>query len=191
MITENLATLKIHRLSKKQFEREESAGNIDETAIYMTPDDVVEDAAHPGCYYRMVGEEKEWINPPMVEGAEYRTTERYKGKPVYTKLVKLGNGPMEGAEVGFVPHTIHDDTSENHEDYNAWHVIRHHVTLEKVGEGDNFVSIPLPVKITTDGSAREVSVGVNSAYSMVTVYVASTTGDFSKYDVYAQFWYYH
>ena len=26
----------------------------------------------------------EWLNPPMVEGMEYRTTERFNGKPVYT-----------------------------------------------------------------------------------------------------------
>lgn len=32
----------------------------------------------------------EWVNPPMVEGVEYRTTERYNGKPVYTQLVSFG-----------------------------------------------------------------------------------------------------
>ena len=35
----------------------------------------------------------EWINPPMVVGIEYRTTERYLGKPVYTRLVNCGNFP--------------------------------------------------------------------------------------------------
>lgn len=29
----------------------------------------------------------EWVNPPMELGVEYRTTERYLGKPVYTKLL--------------------------------------------------------------------------------------------------------
>lgn len=32
----------------------------------------------------------EWENPPMVLGVEYRTTERYLGKPVYAKLVDCG-----------------------------------------------------------------------------------------------------
>lgn len=32
----------------------------------------------------------EYINPPMLLGVEYRTTERYMGKPVYTKLVDCG-----------------------------------------------------------------------------------------------------
>jgi hypothetical protein len=32
----------------------------------------------------------EWENPPMVVGVEYRTTERWNGQPVYTKLVNGG-----------------------------------------------------------------------------------------------------
>ena len=35
----------------------------------------------------------EWGNPPMQLGTEYRTTERYLGKPVYVKLVALGEAP--------------------------------------------------------------------------------------------------
>lgn len=34
----------------------------------------------------------EWVNPPMVVGTEYRTTERYLGKPVYVKLIDFGAG---------------------------------------------------------------------------------------------------
>ena len=32
----------------------------------------------------------EWVNPPMQLGTEYRTTERYLGKPVYVKAVDCG-----------------------------------------------------------------------------------------------------
>lgn len=35
----------------------------------------------------------EWINPPMTLGTEYRTTERYLGKPVYVKTINMGNLP--------------------------------------------------------------------------------------------------
>ena len=35
----------------------------------------------------------EWVNPPMQIGVEYRTTERYMGKPVYVKLVDFGALP--------------------------------------------------------------------------------------------------
>lgn len=38
----------------------------------------------------------EYINPPMEEGVEYRTAERYNGKEVYTQLVSFGTLPRSG-----------------------------------------------------------------------------------------------
>ena len=35
----------------------------------------------------------EWVNPPMTVGVEYRTTERYQGKAVYTQLFEFGALP--------------------------------------------------------------------------------------------------
>jgi hypothetical protein len=35
----------------------------------------------------------EWVNPPMIIGTEYRTTERWNGKPVHTKLIDFGALP--------------------------------------------------------------------------------------------------
>lgn len=35
----------------------------------------------------------EWVNPPMLTGVEYRTTERYWGKPVYTQVINCGSMP--------------------------------------------------------------------------------------------------
>lgn len=35
----------------------------------------------------------EYLNPPMALGVEYRTTERYLGKPVYVKTINMGNLP--------------------------------------------------------------------------------------------------
>ena len=35
----------------------------------------------------------EYLNPPMTLGVEYRTTERYLGKPVYVKVVDCGVAP--------------------------------------------------------------------------------------------------
>lgn len=43
----------------------------------------------------------EWINPPMDLGVEYRTTERYLGKPVYVKLVDCGTLPAQGTYKNF------------------------------------------------------------------------------------------
>lgn len=56
----------------------------------------IEHPSYPGCYRRKIEEDKyEWINPPMIIEEEYRTTERWDGKPVYKKLVKF-SGPAAG-----------------------------------------------------------------------------------------------
>ena len=74
-----------------------------------------ESTDYPGCYYRMVDGVVEWINPPMALGGidadgnpinEYRTTERYQGKPVYVKLVNFGALP--NASTAEVYHKIPD-----------------------------------------------------------------------------------
>jgi hypothetical protein len=41
MITQDLSTLNIHQLSQEQFDREKEAGNLDETAIYLTPEEEI------------------------------------------------------------------------------------------------------------------------------------------------------
>jgi hypothetical protein len=42
--------------------------------------------------------EWEYINPPMVAGTEYRTTERYQKNPVYVKLINFGTMPNTTAK---------------------------------------------------------------------------------------------
>lgn len=44
-------------------------------------------------YYSHEWHEWECVNPPMLAGVEYRTKERYFGKPVYTKVVNFGTLP--------------------------------------------------------------------------------------------------
>lgn len=44
----------------------------------------------------------EWVSPPMTLGVEFRTTERYLGKPVYVRLVNfgaLGNATTKSVDV--------------------------------------------------------------------------------------------
>jgi hypothetical protein len=42
LITENLSTLKIHRLTQDQYDRELASGNIDDSALYLTPDEEID-----------------------------------------------------------------------------------------------------------------------------------------------------
>ena len=64
----------------------------------------IESTDYPGCYYRMVDGVVEWFNPPMQVGDEYRTTERYLGKPVYTMAVDFGALPVDTYKI--VGHNI-------------------------------------------------------------------------------------
>lgn len=38
MITENVTTLKMHKLTQEQYNRELENGNLEENAIYLTPE---------------------------------------------------------------------------------------------------------------------------------------------------------
>ena len=42
MFTENIPILKIHKLTQEQYDRELATGNIDETALYLTPDEEID-----------------------------------------------------------------------------------------------------------------------------------------------------
>jgi hypothetical protein len=57
------------------------------------------------CFYSPRGgwQPWEWVNPPMLLGVEYRTTERYLGKPVYTKVIE---GSFSGAGTTTISHGI-------------------------------------------------------------------------------------
>lgn len=59
-----------------------------------------ESAEYPGCFYRIIDKEVEWVNPPMIIGVEYRTTERFNGKPVYAKFIVTNTLPSKGEWVG-------------------------------------------------------------------------------------------
>lgn len=69
MITENLSTLKIHKLSDSQYQREKDAGRLDEMALYLTPEKKV-----AGVVHQYAG-----FNAPdgylLCDGSFYRTDE--------------------------------------------------------------------------------------------------------------------
>lgn len=65
----------------------------DYTAAMVGSAPAQNDSNYSGCYYRMNGAAKEWINPPMKIGVEFRTSERYNGKPVYAKAINFGQAP--------------------------------------------------------------------------------------------------
>lgn len=60
-------------------------------------DFVARKAENTDCFNRSVKDsvEHEWINPHMVPGTEYRTIERFNGKPVYTKLCVMNGDEIQ------------------------------------------------------------------------------------------------
>ena len=69
------------------------------TSVDVGAAPAIEDATYAGCYYRMVGGEKEWINPPMFSGVEYLTTDRYEGSLVYRQRRNLHGLPSNSNKV--------------------------------------------------------------------------------------------
>lgn len=63
----------------------------------------IESINHPGCFYRMVNGVQEWLNPPMELGVEYKTTERYNGRPVYVQMFDCGNLPNASYKFVAIP----------------------------------------------------------------------------------------
>lgn len=86
-----------------------SGGAIDQDIAKKM--DATESTDYPGCYYRMVDGAQEWINPPIVIGTEYRTTERWNGSPVYAKLFDCSPLPNATTKVFPVEGTYADNVS--------------------------------------------------------------------------------
>ena len=63
------------------------------TDIQHLKDLSIESEEYPGCYYRVVDGEVEWLSPPTEPGIEYRLVERFGGKPVYQAVIHVASLP--------------------------------------------------------------------------------------------------
>lgn len=101
----------------------------------------------------------EWENPPVADGAEYRTTMRHNGKPVYVKRITVESAPDSAEQV--IPHGLGDIVL---------------VKWEGVAtDGEHVLALPFLNKFT---------VGVDR-----TNITLSTTEDYSGYAVEITLWY--
>lgn len=111
----------------------------------------VESTDYPGCYYRMVDGVTEWVNPPMILGVEYRTTDRYLGKPVYIRTLDFGalpNNTMKDISLGYVDGVIMPLSVEGHF-YRG--PDRHSIPWEYSGKSVKFANFnPNSVTIVTN-----------------------------------------
>lgn len=120
----------------------------------------------PGCYYRMVGDEKEWLNPPLEIGEQYRITERHNGNPVYTKLLDFGEAADHKA-IG-----LHITTSE-------YSVSRFSASLR---------GNPLPMRLPDSSGDVWIRVYAGSSEFNAMLYIKNPAY-VGLQDVYLQVWY--
>lgn len=101
----------------------------------------------------------EWENPPVADGAEYRTMMRHNGKPVYVKRITVENAPDSAVEA--TPHGLEGIVPVK------WEGV--------ASDGENALALPFLNKFT---------VGVDS-----TNITLSTTENYSGYAVEITLWY--
>lgn len=129
---------------------EHTAQEIDDAIARAIPS-----TDHPGCYYRMIDGVTEWVNPPMMIGIEYRTTERYLGKPVYVKVVDFGPGA-------------------NNAEKSVEHGARNAIVIDYGGyakRGNGELSVPWKTNSTLSASDTVIVMTSNANYSGYNVYV--------------------
>ena len=82
--------------------------------------------------------EWEYVNPPMLDGVEYRTTERYNGKAVYAKLTEIeydGLHPIE-QEIASGVSCVVDARVTKHEGDNISNIVTTGWYLHSYGGGN-------------------------------------------------------
>ena len=138
--------------------------HIADSVVYQT---VVNNSPYVVCkrrYYNGTWTEWEWVNPPMTTGIEYRTTERWNGKPVYTALINCGKFPSVGTNT--VSHGL-----------SASQIVR------CVGTADYF-GIVLPYTDSTNNTfIADVWAHKRS------IFVRCNTTIWTDYDCFVQLWY--
>lgn len=103
--------------------------------------------------------EWEYENPPMVVGNEYRTTERFEGRPVYAKAIRFGNLPAVG---------------------------RTNIAHNIVGK---YANIRYSVQINDSGRMLENDPGITEVIVNDTDVYITTNTDLSEYSVTFILWY--
>ena len=93
MITENLSTLKIHKLTQEQYDRELAAGRIDENALYLTPDEYVDLSS-------LLQDQKEETSVLLEEKADKDHIHDAAGENTNGFMSASDKGKLDGIEEG-------------------------------------------------------------------------------------------
>lgn len=132
-------------------------------SINLTPEKLgvapaIESKDYPGCFYRTVNDETEWINPPMVSGVEYRTAERINGNPVFTELFQFTLSP--GGSKANVMNGVN-------------RVIDSSIRAGSYGQDADYFNIPISWSLGTDGvltSTLTLPSNASKSLSVIAIY---------------------
>lgn len=101
----------------------------------------------------------EWENPPVEDGAEYRTTLRHNGKPVHARQITVENAPDNQTQT--IPHGLEGIIPVK------W--------VATATDGDNALALPYCNRFTVGVDRTEICL--------------TTDGDYSGYTVKVTVWY--
>lgn len=93
----------------------------------------------------------EWINPPMAEGVEYRTTERHLGKAVYVKTINVGELP-----------------NASHKTVSHYLTVTGFVRAQGIMSTSDGIAIAFPTLYRNGETQQEIGLLVNAAYIIIT-----------------------
>ena len=140
---------------------------LDHTAQQIDDGIGFESTDYPGCYYRTVEGVTEWVNPPMILGVEYRTTERYQGKPVYVMSVNAENLPVASIK------TVDLATTARIFECNGYINVNNYMTIpaRNINGGSEYIDVYGEynhIKIVTSADRSSWSAIVTAKYTKTT-----------------------
>ena len=101
MITENLSTLKIHKLTQEQYDREFAAGNINENEVYLTPDEEID--LSPYATVEQLDEKADKMLQVVVSQNDGVYTANYKASEIIEHISNGGDTLLVYNEIFILP----------------------------------------------------------------------------------------
>lgn len=129
------------------------ANDVNTARVNLGVAPAIESEEYPNCFYRIVNDTTEWINPPLIEGIEYRTTERFNGKPVYIKMLRCEDTLENSLGLVWLKHNANPID----------HIIGYGATAK-----NTFTGVPIALPHYIDNNK---SIGVRCTFTHIIVYI--------------------
>lgn len=173
MQTENVSTLKIHKLTQAQYDRELAAGNLDENAIYLTPDEEIDlssyatkeevnakadsDHTHDALYDALGSSNTALSSAKSYTDSRLAPITTSGTGAAYTATVTSITALTAGASFIMIPHVVSTSTTPtlNVNDLGVKYIRRrlsNGTATAVAGSSTNWLGANKPVRVTYDGT---------------------------------------